>query len=278
MERLLKWSLPVLIVVNVGLVWSGVLEAGTALLLGVTLELLVLLVALRQVVVAARRYRRDRAAGLDVEAALEDGLAVIFPRSAARVIAIEPRIWICLYRWLFRRRSPAPNEFSYMKRSPMGMLLALVLVSTPVELFLIELLVPWDWLRWLLLIAGIYAALWLLGVYASLKVLPHRLDPDALRIYYGILASGSVPHAAIASVSLEGRKAPEAAEGLRVTPMKAAAYVAVGGRTDLTLHLREPVVLYGLTKPTPPVSTIHLAADNPEGLLNALHGRIALPL
>ena len=42
----------------------------------------------------------------------------------------------------------------------------------------------------------------------------------------------------------------------------------------IIMHLRESVVLYGLIKPTPPVTTVHLAADNPEGLLHALLDRI----
>ena len=54
MERVLKWSLPALIVVNIALVWSGVLEAGTAILVGATIELLVASIAIRQVVVAIR--------------------------------------------------------------------------------------------------------------------------------------------------------------------------------------------------------------------------------
>ena len=53
---------------------------------------------------------------------------------------------------------------------------------------------------------------------------------------------------------------------MRVVAEEDAAYLAAGGRTDLTLHLREPIVLHGLLKPTPPVRTLHLAADRPDQL------------
>jgi hypothetical protein len=129
-----------------------------------------------------RRYRRDRAAGLDIETAVEDGIAVIFPRSVARLVALEPRIWIALFKWAFRRRPLAPNEFSYHKRSAMGAFLALVLLTLPVELLLYEILIPWPVVRWLLLVVSVYAVFWMLGLFASLRVLPYRLDAGGLKV------------------------------------------------------------------------------------------------
>src|SRR3954451_17706968 len=101
MERLLRLFLPLLVLANVALVWSGALQAGEVILVGAAVELALLVVASRQVFVAAGRYRRDRAAGRDLEWALEDGLAVLLPRRVARVAALEPRLWVCLYRWIF---------------------------------------------------------------------------------------------------------------------------------------------------------------------------------
>jgi hypothetical protein len=272
MERVLKWSLPALILVNVALVWSGILEAGTAIMVGAAIELMVALIAMRQVVVAIRLYRRDRAAGLDIETAVEDGIAVIFPRTVARVVALEPRIWIALFKWAFRRRPLAPNEFSYHKRSAMGAFLALVLLTLPVELLLYEILIPWPTVRWILLVVSVYAVVWMLGLVASLRVLPYRLDAGGLRIRYGVLADGFVPYTLISAVELQRRKSPDQ-EGLRVVTGEGAAYLAAGGRTDLTLHLREPIVLRGLLKPHPPVRAIHLAADRPDALAAELRTR-----
>ena len=79
MERVLKWALPVLLLGNLILVGSGMLAAQTVLLVGAVAEGLLLLVGGRQIWLAVRRYRRDRAAGLDLEAALEEGLTVFLP-------------------------------------------------------------------------------------------------------------------------------------------------------------------------------------------------------
>lgn len=51
------------------------------------------------------------------------------------------------------------------------------------------------------------------------------------------------------------------------------AYLGTGGRTDLTLHLRVPVIVRGLREATKPVTTICLAADEPEALAQALAQR-----
>lgn len=274
MERLLKWALPVLLLGNIALVASGVLEAQTALLLGVVAEGLLLVVGGRQIWVAVRRYRRDRAAGLDLEAALEEGLAVVLPRPAARLAALEPRLWITLARWLLRR-PVGPDTFPYAKRSLLGPLMGLVVFSAPVEIFAFELLIPWPLVRVLLLIAAIYSVLWMAGLYAGLKMYPHRLTAEGLRFYHGLLASGAVPYEQIASVEAVRRKSPGGKDGLLTAPAEGAAYLAAGGRTDVTLRLRAPTVITGLLRPTLPVTTVHLAADDGPALAAALQARLA---
>lgn len=274
MERALKWLLPLLIVVEFVLVRAGWLDAGSAVMLAVGVEVLLVLVAGRQVIVAVRRYRSGRTAGLDGWAALEDGLSVLLPRRVARVVALEPRLWACLLTWLRRRGRRTAGEFSYHRRSIVGLMLVIVVVSTPAELLLVELFVPWAWLRWLLLVAALYGLLWLVGFYASLVTLPHRLAQTGIRLYYGVLVEGQVPYAAIEQVELRRRNVPGGRDGLQLAPSDEAAYLAVGGRTDVTLTLSTPIILRGLLRSTPPVRTVHLAADQPAALAAALEERI----
>jgi hypothetical protein len=277
MKRMLKWFLPALIVAEIALVWGNVLDVSTALLVGGAVEGLLLLVVAGEIALMVRDYRRNRAAGLNVEAAVIEGLSVLLPRPVARFIALEPRIWICLYRWAFRRRPLAADEFRYSKRSMMGTMLAFVVMVVPVETLAYEFLIPWPWLRWVLFLATIYMTLWVVGLYASLQVLPYGLEADGIRLHYGLLADGFVPYAQIADVVVERAKAPGGQEGLRVVPQRGAAYLAAGGRTDLTLRLREPVVLQGLIKAAAPARVLYLAADDPARLGAALRDRTGLP-
>src|SRR5688500_3089953 len=252
MERLFKWLLPILIILQVILLVGGFVPASTALLVGGIVELLLLAVVARQLIVAVRRYRHDRREGLNVEKAIEDGLAVFMPRKAARLVALEPRIWLYLYNWLLRRRPLAPNEFSYRGRSIIGTMMVVVLVTGPVEMLLVELLVPWAWVRWTLLILGLYGAIWIAGLYASMRVRPHRLDTGGLRLYHGILAEGFVPYSDISEVQQGRRPVRSRSEGLLHVPQEEATYLPMGGRTDVTLRLNRAVAVEGLLSPLPP--------------------------
>jgi hypothetical protein len=169
-------------------------------LLVVVMDTLLIVTVVGELALIARRYRRGRTSGLDVWAALEDGLAVVMPRWLAKVVILEPRLLSCLIRWAFRRTRLGENDFSYHKRSPMGLVLVMVALVTPVEVLFWELLIPWAWLRWLLLILGVYAMFWILAFYASLATLPYRLEDDGLRLRYGAFAEGFVSYAEIAGV------------------------------------------------------------------------------
>ena len=273
-ERALKWIFPGVLALEVVLVWGHALDGRTALIVGGALEALALLLGLRQITRAVLRYRRDRAAGLDMEAALEEGLGILFPAQVARLIALEPRMWACLFRWLVLRRPLTSEEFRYSKRSPMGALLALICLTTPIEIFAYELLIPWAAVRWALAIITLYSLIWLFGLYASLQTLPYRLESAGLRVRYGLLAAGAVPYDRIADVVAERRKAPGGREGVQTAPEQQAGYIAAGGRTDVTLRLCAPVALAGLLKPTPPMTTLHLAADDPDRFVAALRARL----
>ena len=58
-------------------------------------------------------------------------------------------------------------------------------------------------------------------------------------------------------------------------PSGGAAYFAIAGQTELSIRLRTPQVLRGTFGPTPPVTTVHLAVDEPERLARALDARAA---
>ena len=98
MRRVLRWSLPVVLLIEVVLVGSGDLGFGGAILVVVGIEVVVLLVAIGEALLFFRRYRGGRRAGLDVWEAFEGGLASILPRLVAKLVVSEPRMFVCLAR------------------------------------------------------------------------------------------------------------------------------------------------------------------------------------
>ena len=270
------WKIAGLVLIGVMLllIGNGALDQEGGWYLGAGLVVMLFAVIGREGGLAAARYRADRRAGTAPGAALENSLSLLAPRPFVRLLLAEPRIWSALLRWALRR-PPAAGEFGYARRSILGLLLGVALLSAPVEILVIELLIPWDLVRIILLLAAIDATLWAIGLYASLRVDRHRLDPQGVHVYYGVLAHAYVPYADLAAVDAAPRKAPQGREGLRLAPGERAAYLAVGGRTDCTLRLRAPLAVEGLLRVTPPVMTIHVAADDPAGLVAALDARLA---
>lgn len=175
-KRGLKLLLPVLIVVDAALVRSGLLDLRGAIILIIGIEAIIGLSLIAGVTLLVVRRRRKRAAPLDAWSTLEEALEVFLPRPLAKVAVFEPRLFSYLLRWVFRRNRPEEGEFSYHRRSNLWLWPAMALFLTPIELLLFELLVPWSWLRWVLLIAAIYALLWVCGLHASFVLLRHRLE------------------------------------------------------------------------------------------------------
>ena len=276
MKRLLKWLLPVLILAEVALVRLNVLDLRGAILMVVGLEILLLLVGWYQVLHAVRRYRRNRSSGLDVWAALEDGLTIMLPRPVARFVVSEPRLFYCLAKWVFRRTKLAEGEFSYHKRSTMDMLVLLIVLVSPLEVLILELLLqaflPLLWLRLLVLFLEVYGLFWFLGFYASRIALPHRLEKNGVRVRHGTFAEGFIPYSVIESVERRYRKGSRSGDGLDIDDRE--AFFAIAGHTDVTLALSTPQRLNGFLRPTSPVDTLHFAVDTPERFIKDLEAWI----
>lgn len=206
----------------------------------------------------------------NVERALKWALPVLLPRRAARVVVLEAQLWASLFLWLFRRRRPGAADFTYHKNSIFGVFLIAALFSSPVEILLFEFLIPWAWLRWLLLAASVYTVFWIIGYYASLAILPHRMEAEGIQLHAGALAAGFIPYTAIEQVAREQRKTPKKSQGLSLSPDQSAVYFGMDGATNVVLRLSTPQQLRGFLNPTPPVTSIYLAVDEPGRFVEQL--------
>ncbi len=278
MRRAAKLVLPTLVAAEVLHVWSGIMDLREAVLVVVRVETLLLVVGVGNLLLIVRRYRRGRREGLDAWAALEDGITLVLPRMVAWLAANEPRLLVALFRWAFRRVGLADNEFGYHKRSMLREIMPLLMVAAPMELVVVHLLAhalsPWEWLKWAILVLEIYAILWMLGLYASLVTLPHRLEEKGLRLRYGAFAGGFIPYEGIQDMARVVRKAPNSGDGLEYAPEEDALYLAAGGKTDITLHLQTPRTIIGFLNESAPARILHLAADDPGRLARELRRRM----
>jgi len=280
LKRVLRVLVPLVVLAGVILVWSDAVDPGDAVLVAAGLEALLFLVGAGALVLVVQRYRKERGVGLEPWRALEDGLSLVLPRSAARLVSKEPRLLISLFRWAFRRVKPSDDEFAYHERSLLRAIMPLIIVSAPMELVVVHVLAlafsPWWWLKWVLLFLGAYAILWLLGLYASLVALPHRLQEKGLRLHFGLMADGYIPYAEIEEVMRKDGKAPTPGDGLTYSRKEDALFLATDGKTDVTLRLRAPLSVRGFLKETEPASHIHLAVNEPARFVRDLRQRVEI--
>ena len=288
MRRAARLAVPVLLLASGALaLQADLLEAREALLVAVALEALLLAAGAGGMLLVLRRFRERRAKGVERWRALEEALSLVMPGVAARLIVTEQLVFWCLLRWaLGRRTGPArKGEFGYHRRSSLRTILPLVILLSPAELgathLLAHLLSPWPPLKWVLLALGVYALLWLAGLYASLILLPHRMEEDGLRLRYGAHAEVFVPYAEIEEVEVRPLSPAGSgrglfpAEGLIWSSEEGVLLIPVGGKTDLSLRLRSPLEGRGLFRSLGPAAKIRAAADEPSRRAEELRRRLA---
>lgn len=274
-QHAIRWILPLVLVVALIGARLRVLPSGSVLILAIVSETLTVVLGSVQAWRALRRLRQRRRAGADIWDALTDGIAVFVPRPIARIIALEPRVWACIFIWLFRRPKANATTFPYAAESIMGVFLIAILFSAPIEVLLAEVLVPWGWLRILLVVLEVYSIIWLLGYSASLAVLPHHLGNEALVLRYGLLLDACIPLANIAEIAPERRSSPNGRDGYVADAARRELALVVGGTTNVRLTLHASQTFSGLLRPTPAVDTIFLKVDDPDRFIAAVRARLA---
>jgi len=188
-----------------------------------------------------------------------------------KLLILEARLWRSMYAWL-RRRPLGPDDFPYHARSQVSLIMGVLVLTTPLEIAILELLIPWPWLRIVTLVVALYALLWVVMLFASLRSIPHRMTKQGLELRYGALAGGFIPYAQIAEAHVAMANAPQFGDGLQVENDK--AYLAIAGETNLLIRLKEPICLDKTFGQTPPVREIHFATDEPKRMIERLVARL----
>jgi hypothetical protein len=191
-------------------------------------------------------------------------------RVLRRALAHERDVWRSLYRWVARRPTAEDGEpFPYA--GTLTPVLWTFIGVAAIEVPAVHLLVPWDVVRRIALVVGIYGLVWMVGMLAALRVHPHVVDAEGLRIRNGLSVDLRIAWEQIADVrhrmrSLEGMKLVQV-DGEGATR---ALSVGVGSQTVVDVVLREPVVLPVRQAGGEPVGEVRLYADDAKRLVARL--------
>ena len=198
--------------------------------------------ASRLVAAVVRDVRRERARGVDGWLAAERRLGEMMPRRVARIVLYEPRVLLCLARWVLRRHpGGTPGHFRYNReKKPLVIVFIALLVFESLGMHAVLLAVfGGRWWIWALFDLDVYTMLWAFGFYGSMVVLPHRITDTELRLRYAYLAEFVVPREAILSARPSRRA--EAKPGRVVVDGDEATFCC--GETTVTLELDPAVEL-----------------------------------
>jgi hypothetical protein len=237
MRHWLRW-LPFLIVfVEAVLLVTGVLTLGQAAVLLLVLEGLLVVVVLSEFGLLLRAYRTARHSAATRSKAFSAAVDAVLPRPIGHLVRQEFRVFGAIYGTLRRKRRVKPDDRVVTYGGNLYMLLIAMVAVSIIEVVVVELFIPWNWLRWALVILGGYGLLWVLGFGCSLYTRPHTVGRDELGLRFAIFSEVTVPLANVksASKSLCGthKKSVEVIDG--------TLSFSVLGTTNVSVPLEPPV-------------------------------------
>jgi hypothetical protein len=199
------------------------------------------------------------------------------PGWAWHAVVVEVAMYRNLGRWLLRR--PAVPEGS----EPVGYarsatpVMALWIFASVAELPLLHVLIPWHAVRLVALALGVWTVVWMLGALAGLRVYPHLLTGQGLRIRNGALTEVLVPWDAIRSARKVDLDLPSTIRTLQPeeTPEGTHLRIGVSGRANVTVDLAAPLAVRpgGRRAPASTVVALSFWVDEPRDVVRLLRER-----
>ncbi|WP_369259155.1 hypothetical protein [Geodermatophilus amargosae] len=193
-----------------------------------------------------------------------------------KAVAFEVGMWRSLWRWVRRRPDVPAGADAFPYASAVTPVLWTFVVLSAIEIPLVDWLLPWQSARVALLVVGVYGLVWMIGLLASMRVYPHSVGDDGLRVRSGSSIDVPVPWAEIAAVRVRRRSV----EGSRTVVVeeeggRRAVSVTVLASTQVDVELRTPLVLPLARTHGQPVTELRLAADDPAALVRRLRAGLA---
>ncbi|MEE1130477.1 MAG: hypothetical protein UHX00_02480 [Caryophanon sp.] len=159
------------------------------------------------------------------------------------------------------------NTFSYHKTSQIKLIVIVFSLLIVVEGVLFHLLLQrWsDIAAWIFTILNVYALLYIVGLYNSVRFLPHVLDGDTLTIRLGYQSSVEIDVRNIAEI----QKPSDGGIGQKI-PKSTYYSLLMMDSPQYEFMLKEPVVMKSAYGKKKYVSSVVMRCDEPQQLLARL--------
>ena len=189
-------------------------------------------------------------------------------------IVYELRMWVDLFKWVTRRPvidEPGAVPYSYA-RTITPILIAFIAVSA-IEIPILDLLLPWQTVRIIAVALGVWGVIWMVGILAGVRIIPHTVGPSGLRIRGRGQLDFTVPWEYIASL----RAVDRSQSGKEVRVEGEVLWVSVLKQTNVHVTFRYPTTVELPAGETPPVRELRFAADEPADLVAAARQHLESP-
>jgi hypothetical protein len=267
----LKWIALGVILVEAGLVLTGLLDFDDAVLIALGLEGLCAVVAIAMAVTVRVQYRRLVAAGRSREAAFFGALGYVLPGPVVFILRHELKVFEGLWL-LIRRRDNVPDGATVLRYGANVRLMLVVCgILSVIEIAVVELLVPWYWLRMVLLGLTVYGIVWVFGFLGALRRQPHYATRQELVLCFGHLHRLRVDLTAVKQIRMATQS------GIKKTVLVAdgAVSLTVFGGTSAVAELADgsSVDIDGRT--TEGLTEIRFDVDDPSAAVTDIKRHLA---
>ncbi|MFI6130344.1 PH domain-containing protein [Micromonospora sp. NPDC051141] len=201
-------------------------------------------------------------------------------RLVRRVVAYEWGMWRSLTRWVLRRPYPvAPGATTFAYVGGVQTILVAFIVMSAIEIPILDVIlrhtVDSPTIRHAAVGLGVWGLLWMFGLMASLRIHPHVVDGDGLRVRNGVSLDVTIPWAAVAAVAVRRRSLPSSRAVRYDEDDPTVLNLGVGSQTAIDLVLREPLSVPLPGGPSTPVREIRFYADDPAALVEHARRHLA---
>ena len=197
-------------------------------------------------------------------------------RMARFAISFEVALYRSAARWATRRYDVPPGATPHPYVGAVSVLLWAFIGGSAVELVALHLILPWETVRLVADVLGVWGLVWMIGLAGSYRVFPHLVTDEGVRVRNGHTTDLLVPWDAIASVRTRERSAPSS-RAVQLDPATRSLSVVVAGRTNVELVLGRPLTLTvkGVEEE---VLEVRLLADEHRDLLREVRARLDIPV
>lgn len=190
-------------------------------------------------------------------------------------VRFEIALYRSLFRWITRRPDVPAGAVGFAYIGGVAALLWGFIGVSAVELVVLHVLLPWETVRLIADILGVWGLLWMLGLAASYKVYPHVVSESGLRVRNGHTTDIVIPWDAVATVGTRerGRERSRAVQIDR-DDESTVLNVVTASRTNVDVKLSQPFVV-PLRKGEETVTEIRLYADDSRELASQVRNHLA---